>query len=75
MAFYVTGYIRVHSFLPCSCRNFADHHAEHEQLQHDLEEAEQNHLGLRQEIENCKRAVSNHRDSVNEYNREQRQAT
>jgi len=53
--------------------NFADNHAEHEQLQRDLEEAEQQHVGLRQEIEDCKKAVTNHRESANEYTREQRQ--
>ncbi|XP_065906821.1 structural maintenance of chromosomes protein 6-like isoform X2 [Dysidea avara] len=53
--------------------NFADNHAEHEQLQRNLEEAEQRHLGVRQEIEDCKRVITNHRESANEYSREQRQ--
>jgi len=55
------------------CSNFADNHAEHEQLKHDLEGAEQHHIDLRQEIEDCKRAVNNHQESANQYSREQRQ--
>jgi len=55
------------------CSNFAGNHVEYKQLQHDLEEAEQHHLSLRQEIEDCKKAVNSHRDSANEYSREQQQ--
>ena len=52
--------------------NFADHHAEHEQLLHQLEEANQRRVQLLQDIDKCKKALQNHKNSVNEYTREHR---
>ena len=52
--------------------NFADHHAEHEQLLRQLEEAKQQRVNLLHKIDECRRALQNHRDSVTEYGQEHR---
>ena len=53
--------------------NFADHYAEHEQLLRQLEEAKQQRGNLLQRIDECRRALQNHREAVTEYGQEHRQ--
>ena len=52
------------------CSNFADHHAEDEQLLHQLEEAKQQHIQLLEEIDQCRNALQKHRDAASEYGSE-----